>query len=138
VCDDLAIMLRVVRFLKQRRRRDDVALVRVCADGELADGEIRRIEGLPAVICCTGGRLHAVGLVCPHAGAQLVKGRIVGDCIECPLHGARFALDGGSVRRGPAGHGLPAYDVVVRDGAVYVSRHPRRHGRPRHPWGVCR
>jgi nitrite reductase/ring-hydroxylating ferredoxin subunit len=129
-------MLRVARFLKRRRRREDGALVYVCADGELTDGEIRRIEGLAAVICCAGGRLHAVGLVCPHAGARLVRGKIVGDCIECPLHGARFALDGGAVRRGPARRGVPAYDVVVRDGRVYVSRHPRRHGRSRRPWGA--
>ncbi len=104
--------------------------MRVCADGELADGEIRRIAGLAAVICNTGGRLHALGLVCPHAGARLTRGTIVGDCIECPLHGALFALDGGAVRRGPAGRGLPAYDVIVRDGQVYVSRRPRRHNRP--------
>lgn len=127
-------MLRLVRFVRRRRRREDVTLVRACADGELADGEIRRIDGLSAVICNVGGRLYALGPVCPHAGARLHLGKIVEDCVECPLHGARFAVDDGAVRRGPAGRGLPAYDVVVRDGVVYVSGEPRRRRAGRTGW----
>jgi nitrite reductase/ring-hydroxylating ferredoxin subunit len=138
VCDDLGIMLRVVRLFQKRHRREDGGPVRVCADGDLADGEIRRIKGLPAVICNSGGRLYAVGMACPHAGARLVMGKIVDDCIECPLHGARFALEGGAVRRGPAGRGLPAFDVEVRDGVVYVSRRPRRPSRFGHARGAGR
>jgi nitrite reductase/ring-hydroxylating ferredoxin subunit len=131
-------MLRVVQFLS-RRRRGDGGLVRVCADGELLDGEIRPVGGLPAVLCRTGGRLYALGLRCPHAGALLSKGAIVDDCLECPLHGGRFALEGGAVRSGPARHGVPAYDVVVRDGFIYVSRLPRRRNRPSHrSWGARR
>jgi 3-phenylpropionate/trans-cinnamate dioxygenase ferredoxin subunit len=126
-------MLRLVRFVRRRRRRQEGTPIRVCADGELADGEIRRVEGLSAIICNVGGRLHALGLVCPHAGARLSTGKIVGDCVECPLHGARFAIEDGAVRRGPAAHGLPAYDVVIREGAVYVYRRPRRPGRTGRP-----
>ncbi|WP_329259832.1 Rieske 2Fe-2S domain-containing protein [Actinoallomurus sp. NBC_01490] len=125
-------MLRVGEVWR-RRRRDDAGLVRVCADGDLADGEIRRIDGLPAVLCRTRGGLYALGLRCPHAGALLVKGTIVDDCLECPLHGGRFALDGGAVRSGPPRHGVPVYDVLVRDGLVYVSRRPRKV--PRRAWG---
>jgi nitrite reductase/ring-hydroxylating ferredoxin subunit len=131
-------MMRVVEVLR-RRRRDDGALVRVCADGELADGEIRQIDGLPAVLCRRGDHLYALGLHCPHAGALLTKGKIVEDCLECPLHGGRFALDGGAVRSGPPRHGVPAYGVMVREGQVYVSRRPRRRNRPAHRrWGARR
>jgi 3-phenylpropionate/trans-cinnamate dioxygenase ferredoxin subunit len=118
-------MLRVVELLR-RRRRDDGGLVLVCADGELLDGQIRRVEGVPAVVCRAGGRLFALGLHCAHAGALLAKGRIVGDCLECPLHGGRFALDGGAARSGPPRHGVPVYGVVVRDELIYVTRRPRR------------
>jgi nitrite reductase/ring-hydroxylating ferredoxin subunit len=122
-------MLRAGRVFR-RRRRDDGGLVRVCADGDLLDGQIRRVDGLPIVVCRAGRRLYALGLYCSHAGALLSQGTIVGDCLECPLHGGRFALDAGTVRAGPAAHGVPAYDVVVRDGFVYVSPRPRRHNRP--------
>ena len=131
-------MLRFVQILG-RRRRGGADLVRVCAEGELLDGEIRPIEGLPAVICRAGERLYALGLRCPHAGALLTKGTVVDDCLRCPLHGGRFALDGGAVRAGPANRGVPAYDVVVRDGSIYVSRLPSRRNRPSHrPWGARR
>lgn len=131
-------MLRVVEIFR-RRRRGAGGLVLVCAEDDLADGEIRPIVGLPAVLCRSGGRLYALGLRCPHAGALLSRGAIVGDCLQCPLHGGRFALDGGTVRAGPARHGVPAYDVVVRDGSVYVSRRPRRRNRPAYrPWGAPR
>jgi nitrite reductase/ring-hydroxylating ferredoxin subunit len=131
-------MLRVVQMLR-RARRGDEELVRVCAEGELLDGEIRPVEGLPIILCRTGGRVYALGLRCPHAGALLSRGTIVGDCLQCPLHGGRFALDGGTVRAGPARHGVPAYDVQVRDGSIYVSRRPRRQNRPSHrPWGAPR
>jgi nitrite reductase/ring-hydroxylating ferredoxin subunit len=121
-------MLRVVRFLRRRRENGVAgrALVPVGPDDHPAEGEIRRVGGLPVVLCRAGGRLYALGLLCPHAGARLTRGRIVGDCIECPLHGARFALDGGAVRRGPAGRALPAYDVVELDGRVHVARRRRR------------
>ena len=121
-------MLRVTRVFG-RRRRDDAGLIRVCADGDLADGEIRRIDGLPALLCRSGTRLYALGLRCPHAGALLVKGKIIDDCLECPLHGGRFALDGGAPRGGPPRGGVPVFDVRVRDGFVYVSRRPRRIAR---------
>lgn len=104
--------------------------VRVCAEDELAVGEVRRVEGLPVVLCRGSRRLYALALICPHAGARLLKGRLVDGCLECPLHGARFALEDGAVRRGPARRRLACYDVDVRDGIVYVSRLPRRR-----PWG---
>ncbi len=111
----------MLRSLGFRRRGP----VRVGAEAGIIDGEIRRVRGLPAVICRAGGRLFAFGLSCPHAGARMTRAAIVGDCVECPLHGARFALEDGAVRRGPAVRALPAYDVVVREGVVYVSRRPR-------------
>jgi nitrite reductase/ring-hydroxylating ferredoxin subunit len=125
VREDRGIMLRVAGLLG-RRRRDDAGQVRVCADGDLADGEIRRIDGLPALLCRSGTRLYALGLRCPHAGALLVKGKIIDDCLECPLHGGRFALDDGAARGGPPRRGVPAFEVRVRDGFVYVSRRPRK------------
>jgi nitrite reductase/ring-hydroxylating ferredoxin subunit len=128
VRDDLRTMLRVVRFLLRRREDGPAgrALVPVDPGDHPAEGEIRRVTGLPVVLCRAGGRLYALGLLCPHAGALLTQGRIVGDCIECPLHGARFALDDGTVRRGPAGRALRAYEVVEADGRVHVTRRRRR------------
>lgn len=131
-------MVSLARFLTRSRRSQDEGLAYACVESEIEDGRIRRVAGLPIVLCRSGGRLRALGMTCPHSGALLSKGKIVGDCVECPLHGARFALDDGRVRRGPARRGVPTYDVVVRNGRVYVSRSPRRHRRGRWAGGTFR
>jgi nitrite reductase/ring-hydroxylating ferredoxin subunit len=123
----------IMSFLRRRIRPQGehwwtAEFVQVCEYGEISPGEIRRVPGLPVVLCRDGDRLYAVGWLCTHAAARLVKGRLVDECLECPLHGARFALAGGDVRRGPARRGLPVHDVEVRDGVVYVARRSRRRG----------
>jgi nitrite reductase/ring-hydroxylating ferredoxin subunit len=129
MCDAVITM----RFLRRRTHlpgdpRWAAGFVRACEYGEIAPGEIRRVAGLPVVLCRDGDRLYAVGWMCTHGAARMAKGRLVDNCLECPLHGALFALDGGDVRRGPARRGLPAYDVEIWAGVVYVARRPRRRG----------
>ena len=114
MCNDLSIMMEAVRSLARRLGAGVKSgppspdqYVRVCAYGEIAVGEIRRVEGLPVVLCrVPGGCTLSHDL--PARGRQLVKGRLVDGCLECPLHGARFALEDGAVRRGPARRRLPA------------------------------
>jgi nitrite reductase/ring-hydroxylating ferredoxin subunit len=96
-------------------------LVRVCAEADLGQGEIRRVAGLPIVVCRDGDTIHALGAVCTHSWALLVGGEVMEGCLRCPLHGALFALTTGAVRRGPADRKLGVYPVVVRSGQVYVS-----------------
>jgi nitrite reductase/ring-hydroxylating ferredoxin subunit len=122
---------RPARWLRARFGRPD-NYVAACAAADIEAGQIRRVTGLPMVLCRTAARLYAVALTCPHAGAQLSRGRLIGDCLECPRHSARFALDqdfaleqdtmlaGGTLA-------LRAYDVKVSDGIVYVSRRPHHH-----------
>ena len=40
--------------------------------------------------------------------------------VTCPAHGSMFDLTDGEVRRGPAIHPVPAFDVRVVDGIVEV------------------
>jgi phenylpropionate dioxygenase-like ring-hydroxylating dioxygenase large terminal subunit len=40
------------------------------------------------------GQVHAICAVCPHRGADLARGRVIDDVIECPLHGWRFDAKG--------------------------------------------
>lgn len=93
----------------------------MCAEGELGQGEIRRVAGLPIVVCRDGDTIHALGGVCTHAWSWLSGGAVVDGCLQCPLHGARFALATGAVRRGPADRRLGVYRVVVVGGQVFVS-----------------
>jgi 3-phenylpropionate/trans-cinnamate dioxygenase ferredoxin component len=115
-------------------------LVRVCAAADLAPGEIRAVPGHPIVVCRASasagpGDVYAFGSACTHMRAALRAGTVVDGCLQCPLHGARFKLSTGAVRRGPARRGLPVYPVVISDGEVYVDPRPRAQGRRRRwPW----
>lgn len=120
-------------------------MVRVCAVSELVPGEVRVVPGLPIVVCrdngpnpggkgSAGARVYAFGSACTHLRAQLKSGTVVNGCLECPLHGARFQLGTGRVRRGPARRALPVYPVVIEAGQVYVNPRARRRVRLRPRW----
>jgi nitrite reductase/ring-hydroxylating ferredoxin subunit len=36
------------------------------------------------------GHYYAIGAACTHRGGELFEGDLDGDCIVCPIHGARF------------------------------------------------
>jgi cholesterol 7-dehydrogenase len=40
------------------------------------------------------GAVFALAAHCPHLGANLAGGQLVGDCLQCPFHGWRFRGDG--------------------------------------------
>lgn len=42
----------------------------------------------------TAGQAHVLADTCIHRGASLGKGKVKGDCVECPYHGWQFAGNG--------------------------------------------
>jgi nitrite reductase/ring-hydroxylating ferredoxin subunit len=53
------------------------------------------------VVRLDGRRSVEVRANCPHKGAPLAEGRIVGAFLQCPWHGATFDLRTGALLRGP-------------------------------------
>ena len=107
----------------------------MCALADLAPGEIRAVPGLQIVVCRaseSAAAVYASGSACTHMRALLRTATVVDGCLQCPLHGARFQLSTGAVRRGPARRALPVYPVVIEAGQVYVDPRPRRP--PRRWW----
>ena len=49
-------------------------------------------------------------------------GAVVDGCIECPIHGARYRLKDGHVRRGPSLYDQPAYEIRAAEGGGYEVR----------------
>jgi nitrite reductase/ring-hydroxylating ferredoxin subunit/uncharacterized membrane protein len=89
-------------------------------DAALPEGELRAAEvgGQAVVLARVRGEVHALGDRCAHRGGALSDGELVGDCVECPLHGSRFRLDDGGVERGPSAYPQPIYDVRVQNGRI--------------------
>jgi phenylpropionate dioxygenase-like ring-hydroxylating dioxygenase large terminal subunit len=73
------------------------------------------------------GRAHAMGDRCPHLGASLAGGRVVGDTLECPYHAFRYDGSGTCVeipRRArkpiPKTLCVPRYEVRELDGWLFL------------------
>ena len=104
----------------------------VAAESEIGDEPygVTLLGELVVVFRDGDGVIHAFQDLCPHRGAQLSKGRVVGGRLMCPYHG--FVYDGeGKCRyipsqpkdhqRIPARLKLAAYHTEVRYGLVWVA-----------------
>jgi 3-phenylpropionate/trans-cinnamate dioxygenase ferredoxin subunit len=65
--------------------------------------------------------LFAVNNICSHAYAKLDEGRLRGNRLICPLHGASFDVRDGAVLGAPATQPLRSYPVRVVDGHIEVQ-----------------
>jgi len=61
------------------------------------------------------GEFYAISDVCTHDDGPLLDGKLEGDCIVCPRHGARFNIKTGKQTM-PAFSPVPLYQVKI-DGA---------------------
>ncbi len=83
-------------------------------------------EGVPILLVRRGQRIFALAETCSHLGGPLSEGKLIGDGIQCPWHGSRFALQDGRVLDGPAVHPQPCLEARVRNGKIEVCKFARR------------
>jgi NADPH-dependent 2,4-dienoyl-CoA reductase/sulfur reductase-like enzyme/nitrite reductase/ring-hydroxylating ferredoxin subunit len=77
--------------------------------------------GEAVVLVRRGARAFAIAASCPHYGAPLAKGLVVGDTLRCPWHHACFDLATGAVRSPPALNPPDTWDVRIDGALVYVG-----------------
>ena len=79
------------------------------------------VAGKTAVITRAQGELVAFSNVCPHAAADLSKGRLFDGQIKCPDHGYTFDVRTGRATW-PQGEGcrLMRYDAREKEGTVQI------------------
>jgi nitrite reductase/ring-hydroxylating ferredoxin subunit len=94
----------------------------VVAEKDLPDGKPIRVNvgAADVLLYRKDGTIYAVANRCTHRGGPLHKGRISDTQVTCPWHLSTFALEDGSVVRGPATAPQPAYDVRTNGGNVEV------------------
>lgn len=98
----------------------------LCRAGDIAKGPASlRALGRDLVAFRTdAGRVAVMDGRCSHMGADLGRGRVRGDCIECPFHGWRYGPDGRCTHI-PGGQEIPSrasqavYPAVERHGLVF-------------------
>ncbi|AWZ00306.1 toluene-4-sulfonate monooxygenase system iron-sulfur subunit TsaM1 [Rhodobiaceae bacterium] len=74
------------------------------------------------------GLVRAMDAMCPHRGADLSKGKIIDDCVQCPFHGMKFNVSGKCIEipsqpadeRIPASARVDVFPIRERDGIVWI------------------
>ena len=83
-------------------------------------------DGQRIVLANVDGSFYALRDVCGHRNAPLSRGKLTGHIVECPLHFAQFDMRNGRFVDGPQSADVPAYEVKIQDGTIYVRQpgHP--------------
>lgn len=64
---------------------------------------------------------YAIENVCTHDGGTLSDGRLIGDEIMCPRHGAKFCVKTGEAKAPPAYENVNTFPVRIENGVVQVK-----------------
>ncbi|MGH2768457.1 MAG: non-heme iron oxygenase ferredoxin subunit [Actinomycetota bacterium] len=109
---------------------DEGGWVRVAACDELKPGGMKKVfvGDEPVVLANVDEDFLAASDICSHEYVELHDGWLEGEEVECPEHGSRFSLRSGAVINLPATKPIPAYEVKIEGGAVYLRR-PSAPGR---------
>lgn len=68
-----------------------------------------------------GEEILALEDECPHAYQLLSQGFVMDDCIECPLHAAKFEIRTGKFVDGPSCRDLKTFPVKVENGRIFID-----------------
>jgi nitrite reductase/ring-hydroxylating ferredoxin subunit/putative sterol carrier protein len=105
----------------------------VALSSDVAPGEVKTVHyfGQDIVLFRTeGGAISAIDKTCPHLGAHLGGGKVVGDCLRCPFHhwtfdGAGRCVDVPGAKKVPPKAAVRAWPLKEQNGVVYVYYCPR-------------
>ena len=96
--------------------------VRVASTDEIPEGKMKKVVvgGTQVLVSNVKGKYYAIGNICTHLGGPLDRGTLIGQEVQCPLHGSHFDVTNGQVKRGPATRPETVYDVKVESGSILV------------------
>ena len=95
--------------------------LKVAQTADLAPGEkmLVEYEDEDVGLFNIDGEFFAISDVCTHDDGPLVEGKLDGDCIICPRHGARFNVKTGAQTM-PAFAPVPLYEVKIDGDDIYI------------------
>ena len=101
----------------------DDAFTTVAGVNDLQPGEMTYVEVDDTPVCLINldGDYHAISDICTHQDASLSDGEIIGDEIECPLHGGAFIIRTGEPASFPVVVAVEKYRVRVVGNDVQIA-----------------
>ena len=96
----------------------------VARTSDLNPGEVMYVEvgNDPAALVNLDGTYYALSDICTHQDASLSDGEVIGDEIECPLHGGAFEIKTGLPANFPVVVPVETYDVKVEGETVFAAK----------------
>ena len=79
------------------------------------------ISGREVLLCHTADGVFALDNMCSHAEARLCEGKLKGQNVICPLHGAAFDVRDGSAVKRPAVRPITSHAVRMEEDDIYVA-----------------
>ncbi len=102
----------------------------ICTAADLEEANPRRVELLGVRLVAfrsASGAAHVLADTCIHRGGSLGKGKVIGDCVQCPYHGWQFDGDGRCTKipaqksgKVPARAKVDSYPVQEKYGIVFA------------------
>jgi nitrite reductase (NADH) small subunit len=106
-----------------RRPPREGKLVTVGRVEDLPEGRGATVElagGKELALYRVGGEFFCVENFCPHKGAPLADGQLLGHSVTCDWHGWRFDIRTGSCLN-RAADAVETYEVVIEDGWIKIK-----------------
>lgn len=97
--------------------------VDIAPEAELPSGSRKVMDTVAGKLAVFNidGSYFAIEDVCTHDGGELASGKMEGDEIICPRHGARFCVRNGKALTAPAYEDVETFPVRVEGGTVQVD-----------------
>jgi len=96
---------------------------KVATERDLSDGETLRVSVSGEDVCLyrMGDRIYASQDLCTHGYASLADGYVIGENVECPMHGGMFHIPTGRAVQLPCTQDLVMYPVRTENGDIFVG-----------------
>jgi nitrite reductase (NADH) small subunit/3-phenylpropionate/trans-cinnamate dioxygenase ferredoxin subunit len=96
---------------------------KVAAVADVPPGQARqaKLGGHTLALFNVEGTLYALDDTCPHRGAPLSEGEVIGTAVVCPWHAASFDLASGNHLCPPARAGVKSYPVRLVGDEIQVE-----------------
>jgi|TARA_B110000196_G_C20647789_1_gene431554 3-phenylpropionate/trans-cinnamate dioxygenase ferredoxin subunit len=98
-------------------------MIFVCKADEITNGQCKsfNLDEHRYLISNVNDTYFSIEDVCTHDGEQLSGGKLLGNQISCPRHGALFDVTTGKVKSLPALYDVKSFPVVNKAGDLYIE-----------------
>lgn len=96
---------------------------KIACVSDIPEGQMRSFEiGYDRIVVChTAKGFFALADECSHDSGPISEGKISGDEIVCPRHGARFNVLTGDVTAPPAVVGIDVVEIKIENDDIFVA-----------------